>query len=89
MFSEEAEGNEIQSTDEVLAFRSDLYFVKVKRQEQLRADAMSKGGIMKKLLGCSNILFLFWVQVLLVCLLQDIRLTEHSWSMALLYVAPL
>ena len=29
------------------------------------------------------------VQVLLVCLLQDIRLTEHSWSMALLYVAPL
>lgn len=33
MFLEEAEGDEIQSTDEVLAFRSDLYFVKVKRQE--------------------------------------------------------
>lgn len=49
MFLEEAEGDEIQSTDEVLAFRSDLYFVKVKRQEQLHADAMSRSGIMKNL----------------------------------------
>lgn len=47
MFSEEAEGDEIQSTDEVLAFRSDLYFAKVKRQQQLRAEVMSRGGIMK------------------------------------------
>lgn len=57
MFSEEAEGNEIQSIDEVLAFRSDLYFVKVKRQEQLRADAMSKGGIMKNPIDGSSFLY--------------------------------
>ena len=35
MFFEEAEGDETQSTDEALAFRSDLYFVTVKRQGQL------------------------------------------------------